>query len=363
MNRAAPLVAIACLACQAPQIMSARKQDGGRTAAREAAAEDELPRDAGAVDSFFVVSAIDAYYDVMGAGSQVYCPGKADAKQPQSCAALGVMVDPYYADKYTCYDLAAVPGGPTEKYGGLTLTMDKCSTTMLIGKDANLPSGNLYAVEVVRDGNGHISGFTGKSQIFAAAPSNDGGVAYGPDNVLFVTRWPTNELQQTKFGSMLADKVIPLDPLGVAFSSASLSFVPSMFPSAGTLKLMSWSGGEWYTLAIKPDGRGTYDVVSATQDAKLDGGPEGFVYVEAGSPLFPKNSLLVSEWTAKKISTYEADDKANPVLGSRRDFITGLTGAEGAYRDPATGDFFFTTWGQRPDRVVVVRGFSPIVIR
>ena len=45
-------------------------------------------------------------------------------------------------------------------------------------------------------------------------------------------------------------------------------------------------------------------------------------------------------------STYEIDEGANPILATRRDFITGLKGAEGAYRDPATGDFFFSTWGQ-----------------
>ena len=42
--------------------------------------------------------------------------------------------------------------------------------------------------------------------------------------------------------------------------------------------------------------------------------------------------------------------------------MTGLHGAEGAFRDPATGDFFFSTWGQMADRTIVVRGFAPIVI-
>src|ERR671926_325177 len=100
MHRAAPLIAIAlALGCQAPKIMSLRKQDGGSSKAPDAAAEDEEPADASTTDSFFVVNAIDAYYDVQGAGSQVYCPGKATT-QPQSCASLGVVVDPAYADKY-----------------------------------------------------------------------------------------------------------------------------------------------------------------------------------------------------------------------------------------------------------------------
>jgi len=362
MNRAAPLVAIACLACQAPQIMSARKQDGGRSAAPDTAAEDEIPRDAGVFDSFFVVNALDAYYDVMGAGSQVYCPGKATT-QPQSCASLGVIVDPYYADKYTCFDLGPVPGVPPQKYGGVTLTLDTCSTRLLIGGEANLVTGKLYGIDVARDDHGHVSGFAGTASVFADAPSNDGGVVYGPNKVLFLTRWPTNELQQTRFGSTAADKVTPLDDLGVAFSSASLNFVPADFPGGGAFKLVSWSGGQWYTMTMAPDAQGTYDVRAAKMELTLPGGPEGFVYVAGGSPHFGKNSLLVSEWSANKIATYEIDDKANPIPGTRRDFITGLQGAEGAYRDPATGDFFFSTWGQQADRLIVVRGFVPIVIQ
>jgi hypothetical protein len=133
---------------------------------------------------------------------------------------------------------------------------------------------------------------------------------------------------------------------------------------AGALKLVSWSGGQWYTLAFRPAQPplvDTFDVTAAKLELTLPGGPEGFVYVAAGSPLFDTSSLLVSEWTANQIATYETDDAGNPKLGTRRTFITGLRGAEGAYRDPATGDFFFSTWGQSADRVIVVRGFSPII--
>ena len=113
--------------------------------------------------------------------------------------------------------------------------------------------------------------------------------------------------------------------------------------------------------ALRPDAGGTYDIPSATHELTLPGGPEGFVYVAAGSPLFTVNSMLVSEWSANGIATYEIDDAGNPRVASRRNFITGLDGAEGAYRDPATGDFFFSTWGQAADRLVVVRGFTPII--
>ena len=363
-SRGASLLAIAfiALSCQAPQIMSVRQRDAA-PAEDPDAGDEEPPRDAGTADSFFVVNPSDARFDVTtGPGSQVFCPGKATA-EPKKCADLGVTVDPFYADKYTCFDLGPVPGVPPQKYGGLTLTLDKCSTRLLIGGEANYPTGKLYGVDVVRDDHGHVAGFTGTATVFADAPSNDGGVAYGPKDVLFITHWPTNELQQTRAGSNRADKVIPLTALKVASASASLNFVPDGFPSAGAFKLVSWGGGEWYTVAIAPDAMGTYDITSVKQELTLTGGPEGFVYVAAGSPHFDRNSLLVSEWTANKISTYEADDQGNPVLTTRHDFIIGLKGAEGAYRDPATGDFFFSTWGQMADRVIVVRGFVPIIIQ
>jgi hypothetical protein len=290
------------------------------------------------------------------------CSGTAN-REPTPCAAIGVIVDPYYANRYSCFDLGPVPGVPPQKYGGLTLTLDRCSDTLLIGGAANLPMGKLYAVPVARDARGHISGFASAGRVYADAPYNDGGVTYGPGGVLFVSRWPQNELQQTKPGSMLADKVTDLDTLGIAYSSASVNFVPAGLKIAGSgaFKLVSWTGGQWYTLALRPDTQGTYDIASARQDLTLPGGPEGFVYVAGGSPLFPTHSLLVSEWSANKIATYVIDDAGNPRLATRRDFITGLQGAEGAYRDPATGDFFFSTWGQTADRVIVVRGFDPII--
>ena len=306
-------------------------------------------------DAFFVPPSGDA------PAPQVTSPCAGTAKAaPANCAAVGVTVDPYYAPRYTCFDLGPVPGVPRTKYGGITLTPERCSTTLLIGGDANQQTGKLYAAPVSRDSDGHISGFTQLATVRADAPFNDGGITFGPNQVLFFTRWPSNQLQQTKTGSAIADKVIDLGPLGVASASASLAFVPAGFSSAGALKLVSWGGGQWYTVAFHPDGD-TFAIDSARQELTLPGGPEGFVYVASGSPLFEAPSILVSEWTSNSIATYHVDDQGNPVISTRRPFIAGLGGAEGAYRDPATGDFFFSTWGQSVDRVIVVHGFAPIV--
>src|SRR5262249_6214170 len=73
-------------------------------------------------------------------------------------------------------------------------------------------------------------------------------------------------------------------------------------------------------------------------------------------PQFGADSILVSEYSNGKIAAYTIDGNGDPNAASRRDFMTGLSGAEGAVVDPLTGDFLFSTFGGG-DRVIVVRGF------
>jgi hypothetical protein len=231
--------------------------------------------------------------------------------------------------------------------------------TLLIGGSANNTTGKLYAIQVMRDAGNHITGFTGTATVFAEAAFNDGGVTYGPGNVLFLARWPENELGQTKPGSTLTDKIIDLTPFDVAFSVAGLNFVPAGFPGAGQLKIVSWSGGEWYTVGLAPDATGTFDVTSVTFETQISGGPEGFIYVPPGSPQFSDfNSMLVSEFSAGEVSTYQLDENGDPIPATRKPFITGLSEAEGAVTDPLTGDFLFSTFSEHA-RVIVVQGFAP----
>jgi hypothetical protein len=67
--------------------------------------------------------------------------------------------------------------------------------------------------------------------------------------------------------------------------------------------------------------------------------------------------MLVSEYSAGGVAAYAVDGNGNPIAATRRSFITGLSGADGAFIDPVTGDFLFSTFGGG-DRVVVVRGFA-----
>ena len=267
-------------------------------------------------------------------------------------------VEPPFDTAYALTDLGAPPGVPAA-LGGLTL---KAGTTdrLLIGGAANGDAGALYEIGVKRDASGHINGFSGEATRYADAAFNDGGITYGPGDVLFLARWPADELGQTKPGSTKTDKIVDLsvDPYNVESSISSLLFVPQGLPGAGHLKMTTYEGGKWYSGGVSDDGNGTYNVegLANVPDSTLPGAPEGFVYVASGSPQFAKTGLLISEYGAGNVAAYEVDANGDPVVSTRRTFISGLDGAEGALIDPVTGDFLFSTFGGG-DRVVVVRGF------
>ncbi len=264
-----------------------------------------------------------------------------------------------FDDDYVITDLGAVPGLPTP-YGGLTILAGS-TDTLLIGGAANTTDGALYSIGVTRDGGGHITGFTGTATFYAEAAYNDGGVTYGPGDVLFLARWPVNELGQIKAGSSATDKVTDLAALGVdGGGPGGMTFVPTGFAGAGRLKIVTWSDGLFYDLTYAPDGAGTFDILSATLETTLPGGPEGFAYIAAGNPEFSTNGMLISEYSSGIVSAYDLDSEGNPIVGSRREFITGLSGAEGAFVDPLTGDYMFSTFGTG-DRVIVVSGFTTTV--
>lgn len=286
--------------------------------------------------------------------------------------AQAVEIGPDFVFDYVGASLGSVPDLPP-LYGGLTFIGNN---TILIGGQANTASGRLYTIGVVRDATNHIVGFSGTAALYPGPGSgigdfNDGGVVFGPGGVLFTSRWPVNELGQTKPGSADEDKVINLATLGVASSHAALNFVPAGFGGAGRLKLVSWAGGQWYDAAVSPDGNGTFDLVGLTQvDLDLStpgidvvpGGPEGFVYIPAGNPAFLANSILISEYSVGQVGAYELDANGNPLVASRRLFLSGLGGAEGAAIDPLTGDFLFSTFGGG-DQIFVVQGFNvPVAV-
>lgn len=273
-------------------------------------------------------------------------------------AANAAVIAPAFAADYTLTDLGPVAGVP-DPYGGLVFSAGSANT-IYMGGTANQAGGDLYSVPVTRGVGGHITS-VGAATLTAAAPYNDGGFAYGPGGVLFLSQWPTNKISEYRpgFPSGAPDKVIDAAALGVASSQASLQFIPSTFPGAGELKGLSWSGGQFYTFGVSPDGTGLFNITSATQQTAIVGGPEGFVYIKNTNPGFTVDSMLVSEYSAGNVAAYTLDAGGNPIPGSRQDFITGLSGAEGAAIDPLTGDFLFSTFGTGSDHLIIVQGFRP----
>lgn len=278
-----------------------------------------------------------------------------------------MLTSPFDAD-YSMTELGTVPGVSTEygAYAGLTFKPGD-SQTLLIAGNANDEQGALFAVEVIRDAGNHIVGFSGEATRYADAPFVDGGVQAGPGGVLFLARWPNNELGQTKPGSSVTDKVISLEEVGVfgSGSPGALSFVPAGMPGAGQLKIAAYDSGDWYTLELVPDGEGTFDVTEARYETTISGGPEGIAYVPPGSPIFGGTpTVLVSEFDEGTISAFDVDANGNPIPETWREFLTGVVdGAWGALVDPLTGDLLFTS---TPDlglfpgdgKVFVIRGFA-----
>lgn len=264
-------------------------------------------------------------------------------------------VDPFYSAQYSLLNLGSVAGVPVS-YGGLTFQAGN-PNTILLGGNANNAAGLYYSVPVTRGAGNHIVSF-GAATALGFGTNNDGGIAYGPGGVLFYTEYPINTVGEVKPGSNVDNKSVALTPLGIASSTGALNFVPASYNGAGQFKINSYSSGGFYTVTVAPDGSGTYALTSASLQVTLPGGPQGFAYVPQGSALFPSQSMLVSEYSNGSVASYTIDANGNPILASRRTFVNGLTGAEGAAIDPLTGDFLFSTFGGG-NQVLEVQGFLP----
>ncbi|MBC8139299.1 MAG: hypothetical protein H8F28_25775, partial [Fibrella sp.] len=264
------------------------------------------------------------------------------------------------AAEYSLVDLGT-PDGVAANFGGVTLKAGDINT-LLLGGGANGGGGNVNEVSVVRsliNGQNRITGFTGTASVLSTAPNIDGGLLYAPNGVLMYTGYSNNILGQIEPGSNTPDKIINLSALGIASSTGTIQIIPQGFgANSGKLLIASYNSGDYYTADLVLDGSGTYDLANVSSSlVNLGGGPEGVVYVPGGSPLFVNPSVLVSEFSSGRVSAYEVDALGIPVLASRRDFITGLSGAEGATIDTSTGDFLFSTFGGG-NRVITVRGFA-----
>ncbi len=269
-------------------------------------------------------------------------------------AIAAIELAPAFANDYTL-SVLSTPTGVPGNLGGLTFLADGLNNTLLIGGSANTAAGAIYKIGVVRGAGGHITGFSGTASVFASAPYIDGGLAYGPGGVLFFTQFPLSHIGQIKPGSSSPDRSDGV--FQTTFGNVgTLAFVPDGFLGEGQLKVASYNGGANFgTVSLTPDGNGTYALSEVpTPYLSIGGGPEGIAYVKGTKPGFGVDSVLISENSLSTVATYKIDSNGDPILGTRRAFLTGFTGVEGAFVDPVTGDFLFSTWGNG-NNIVVVR--------
>jgi len=276
---------------------------------------------------------------------------------------LAQTIDPYYAASYNIRGLGPVQDLPG-RYGGLTFKAGD-PNTLLIGGDANTDGAKIYQIAVVRGANGHVTGFSGSAAYFADAaglPGQgggiDGGLIYGPGNVLFYASYSDNSIGQIKPGQSSVAKQTDLSTIGVDGSTGSLVIVPAGMPGAGRLKILSYKASTWYDTTLSSDGSGTYDLAPISTSVRLDLslGLEGAFYVNAGNPKFPNPSVLVSDYGGSRIVSFEVNSNGDPLPTTQRDFATDLSGVEGAAVDPLTGDFVFSTFNG--GEVYAVGGFG-----
>lgn len=261
-----------------------------------------------------------------------------------------------FASDYTLHNLGSVAGLPGS-YGGITFKNDD-PDVILIGGNANSFNGAIYSVNVIRGEGGHITGFSGAATLFAPAAYIDGGLTYGPGGVLFFTTYSDNRIGQILPGET-TPRYTSVSANGIQSSVGSLMFVPEGFPGAGGLKVLSYNGGTAYDLPYSLGEDGYYTFGTAMLTGSGMPGPEGMVYVSGENAGFDGPSVLVSAYSAGAVYAYAVDAAGNPVIDSRRDFVLGLSGAEGAVIDPITGDFLFSTYGGG-DKVIRVSGFVPV---
>ena len=143
------------------------------------------------------------------------------------------------------------------------------------------------------------------------------------------------------------------------YDAIALTRPPGRPYAGGDVFVQYNSPGNWYEVTLgAPAANGTYPISTVTLKKTIGGGPEGVIYGSSSNPQFANDSVLVSEYSLGDIASYEIDGNGDPDTATRRVFMTGLTGAEGAVIDPLTGDFLFSTFGGG-NRVIVVKGFVP----
>lgn len=291
-----------------------------------------------------------------GDSGAIKSDASAACDSPLAPAGSNATLDAAFAPLYKAYELGAVPGVP-DHLGGCLVKSDDKNTMLFVGA-SETQTGAIYSIKLKRDACGHIVGFDGAAVKTADTPYVDANLLYAPGNVIFYTGWPVGEFSQLLLGADKPAQTVSLKGMGMPDSAGGLGFVPPPLAGQGGLRTVSWPNGDWYHLGYKLGVAPLFDIGPLEKKVTLPGGPGGFAYVPSGSPGFAKQSVVVSEWSADKVATYEVDAAGDPVVATRKELFSAFPKPWGAYFEPETGDFLFLTWGSPPDKVFVVQGFT-----
>jgi hypothetical protein len=261
------------------------------------------------------------------------------------------LVSPYDA-AYSIVDLGA-PAGVPMNLGGCAVPWGETGALYLSGA-TNTPGGAVYRIPVVRDAQGHVTGFGGAAVQHATAPGIGGGLECHPRRTILYSRDAQLEVGMIRWGSSTTNHVQSLAAPGFTGPLGALQFVP--YSDYGVLKYASYATGQFGSAWIAPNHSNfTFNVLGVSLGTTIGGGPKGFVYT-ASSPYFELNrSMLVCQYDLGEVAVYDLDWEDDPLPATRRVFLTGFAGVEGAARDYLTGDFFFTT-NVGGGRVIALRG-------
>lgn len=289
---------------------------------------------------------------------------------PPNPAGADVTVAPQYAGSYTVYDLGVPPGVPNP-LGGAVVSMADPNVLLIAGASED-PNGVIYAIGVTRGACGHIVGWNGTATAVATTPYVDANLVYADaSGLLLYTEWPVFHLSQISPGGNVAARRTDLTTIGMASAGddgpGGLGIVPEGLAAAGELRTVTWPLGVWHHVAATPATApdvGLLDVTAVTPTVTLPNNPGGFAYVPAGSSGFPTQAIIVAEWvqgdaTQDRVAVYDADASGDPIVATRREFLSKFPRPWGAYFEPMTGDYLFLSWGTGTDHVFIVQGFVP----
>lgn len=284
---------------------------------------------------------------------------------PPTPAGPEVRLAPPFDTLYTVYDLGPVPGVPNPLGGAVVDASDPSS--LLIAGASERPEGAIYRIGLTRDACGHIIGWNGTATLVANTPYVDANLLYVRSDLLLYTEWPQYTLAQLPTGASTPARRTDLRTVGLPSAGdqgpGGVGLVPPGLAAAGELRLVTWPAGAWVHAATAPSGS-LLDITAVTQHATVPNNPGGFAYVPAGSPGFAAQSIIVAEWRTSgtaddRVAVYQADAQGDPIVSTRREFMSSFPRPWGAYFEPVTGDYLFLSWGLGTDRVYVVQGFVP----